>query len=68
MAEVSTILSVVGLFLLRIGVPVVLLIGLGILVDRWQTKREAEMRAQYSAEQEQAEAETERDEEIRRIA
>ncbi len=43
MAEILVVLSVVGLFLLRVGIPVVLLVGLGILIDRWQTKREAEV-------------------------
>jgi hypothetical protein len=33
-------LSVAVLFLLRIGIPVMLLVGLGILIDRWQSKRE----------------------------
>jgi hypothetical protein len=40
MDELLMILSVAGLFLLRIGVPVILLVGLGILIDRWQSKRE----------------------------
>lgn len=44
MSEILVVLSVVGLFLLRVGIPVVLLVGLGILIDRWQTKREVEAR------------------------
>ena len=41
-------LSVIGLFLLRVGVPVVLLIVVGMLVERWQRHREAEVK-QYMA-------------------
>lgn len=44
MGEILVVLSVVGLFLLRVGIPVVLLVGLGILIDRLQTKRETEAR------------------------
>lgn len=40
MEQLLTILSVVVLFLIRIGVPVIILISLGILIDRWQSRRE----------------------------
>ena len=40
MDDLLMVLSVAGLFLLRIGVPVLLLVGLGLLIDRWQSKRE----------------------------
>jgi hypothetical protein len=43
MNELVTILGVAALFLLRIGIPVILLVGLGLLIDRWQSKREAEI-------------------------
>jgi hypothetical protein len=36
-----------GLIVLRVGVPVVLLALLGLLIDRWQTKRNEEIRRQY---------------------
>lgn len=32
-------LGIVGLFFLRIGVPLLVLIGLGIALDRWQGRR-----------------------------
>lgn len=32
-------LSVIFLFLLRIGVPVLILVTLGVLLDRWQSRR-----------------------------
>ena len=32
-------LGIVGLFFLRIGVPLLVLIGLGIALDRWQSRR-----------------------------
>lgn len=40
MAEVGLILGVVGLFMVRIGIPFIALITLGTLVDRWQRKYE----------------------------
>lgn len=43
MNDLLTILSVTALFLLRIGVPVILLVALGLLIDRWQSKRESEV-------------------------
>jgi hypothetical protein len=40
MEDFVMVLSVAALFLLRIGIPVILLVGLGILIDRWQSHRE----------------------------
>lgn len=40
-------LGVALMFLVRIGVPVLVLIGLGILIDRWQSKKESEFAALY---------------------
>lgn len=40
MNEFLTVVSVVVLFLVRIGIPVILLVTLGLLIDRWQTQRE----------------------------
>ena len=48
MEQLFTILSVAALFLVRIGVPVLILIALGILVDRWQSKREDALRNELS--------------------
>jgi hypothetical protein len=39
MNDPLTIMGIVGMFLLRIGVPVVLLVVLGKLIDHWQTRR-----------------------------
>jgi hypothetical protein len=41
MDELITTLAVAALFLIRIGIPVALLVGLGVLIDRWQSRREA---------------------------
>ena len=43
----AEILSVAGLFLVRVGLPVLVLVLLGILIDRWQTGREAEALRKY---------------------
>lgn len=43
MDDLLTILGVVALFLIRIGIPVILLVGLGLLIDRWQSKRETDI-------------------------
>ncbi len=48
MSELLTILSVAGLFLLRIGVPVLALIILGIVTERWQTNREDRLAEYYA--------------------
>ncbi len=40
MEQVLTILGVAALFLVRIGVPVLVLIGVGLLVDHWQSNRD----------------------------
>jgi hypothetical protein len=56
MVEVSSVLAVLGLFMLRIGVPVVILITLGILIDRWQSRRDAEVRSMYRVGQIEDEA------------
>lgn len=40
MDELLLSLSVIGMFILRIGVPMLILVGIGIVVDRWQSRRE----------------------------
>ncbi|MBN1563823.1 MAG: hypothetical protein JXA10_08285 [Anaerolineae bacterium] len=65
MAELSSVLAVLGLFMLRIGIPVVALITLGILVDRWQSRREAEVRNMYAVGQIEDEAEAEVQDEVK---
>jgi hypothetical protein len=41
MADLSTVFTVLGLFMLRIGAPVLVLFGLGILIERWQARHRA---------------------------
>lgn len=67
MNEVLAVLSVVGLFVLRIGVPVLLLVALGILVDRWQNKRDEYIDQRYGTmtDAQTAEAEAEAEETAR---
>ena len=40
MEQLLLTLSIVALFLLRLGVPVIVLISLGVGIDRWQSRRE----------------------------
>lgn len=40
MEQLLLTLSVIVLFLVRIGVPVIILISLGAIIERWQNKRE----------------------------
>lgn len=40
MNDIVMIVSVAALFLIRIGIPIILLIGLGLLIDRWQSHRQ----------------------------
>ncbi len=37
--DLGAILNVMGFFLLRVGLPVILLVTLGILIDRWEKSR-----------------------------
>lgn len=37
------ILAIAGLFLVRVGIPLMVLIVLGLLIDRWQTRRNQEI-------------------------
>jgi hypothetical protein len=37
--DVGSILNVTGFFLLRVGLPVVLLFTLAVLIDRWERSR-----------------------------
>jgi hypothetical protein len=62
MDGVLAVLSVVGLFLLRIGVPVLLLVALGILIDRWQTRREQYIEQRYATQPAEVEAGAEAEE------
>jgi hypothetical protein len=41
MNEIAEVLSIVGLFFLRIGVPLVILLVIGTLIDRAYRRREA---------------------------
>ncbi len=44
MDQVLTILGVAALFILRIGIPVIVLVSLGLMIDHWQSKREEAVR------------------------
>jgi hypothetical protein len=74
MDGVLAVLSVIALFMLRIGVPVLLLVALGIIVDRWQTRREEYIDQRYGempqaqGVEAEAEAESEEEEKGRRVA
>ena len=46
MDQLLLTLSVAALFLVRIGVPVLVLITVGVLVDHWQSKREHDVQQQ----------------------
>lgn len=41
MEELILTLSVALLFLIRIGIPVTVLVGLGVFIDRWQHNHQA---------------------------
>jgi hypothetical protein len=43
MDDIMMVLGVAGLFLLRIGIPVILLVGLGLMIDHWQSRRESDI-------------------------
>jgi hypothetical protein len=70
MDGVLAVLSVIGLFMLRIGVPVLLLVALGILIDRWQTRRDEHIDQRYGTmpAAQPAEQEAEEEERARKAA
>ena len=39
MTEFGLVLSVVVMFFVRIGIPLLLLVVLGMIIDRWQKKQ-----------------------------
>jgi len=51
MNEMVAVLEVVGLFVLRVGVPLMMLVALGILIDKWQTRRNEEIKRMYQAQE-----------------
>ena len=53
MESIGLTVSVLILFLIRIGIPVLLLIILGTLIDRWQTAREKNIHNRYLPEDQQ---------------
>ena len=53
MQDIQLILSVTFMFFLRIGIPVLLLITLGAIIDRWQTARENDIRRRYGTDNKQ---------------
>ncbi len=74
MNEILEVVAIAGLFLLRVGAPVLLLVVLGVLIDRWQRNRNAEIQRQYNLGTEDEvlqiseEADAEREEKKRTIA
>jgi hypothetical protein len=48
MEQVLLVVSVAVMFIIRIGVPVILLLSLGILIDRWQSRREKEVQQELT--------------------
>lgn len=54
MQDIQLVLSVAVMFFLRIGIPLLVLIVLGTLIDRWQTNRENEIRQRYDSDDMQA--------------
>ena len=47
MSDLLLILSVVLMFFLRIGIPILALVVLSVIVNRWQTQREDYIREHY---------------------
>jgi len=48
MNDIIMVMSVVVMFFLRIGIPVIILVGLGILIDRWQRHRDAHIERNFN--------------------
>lgn len=39
MSELELVLSVIAFFMVRIGIPLILLVALGTMIDRWQRQQ-----------------------------
>ena len=73
MDSILEVVVIAGLFLLRIGVPLVILVILGLAIDRWQNHRDEQIKEHYvvllpKSKLTQAAAETTDDEEIEKAA
>ena len=44
----TEIIAIAGMFMVRVGIPIMALVFMGIMIDRWQTRREAEVMKQYN--------------------
>ncbi len=53
MESISLTVTVLVMFLIRIGIPILLLIILGTLIDRWQTAREKNIHNRYLSDDQQ---------------
>jgi hypothetical protein len=42
------VLSAMGLILLRVGLPVLALVVVGLVIDRWQTRRMQDVQTRYA--------------------
>lgn len=66
------IIAIAVLFIVRVGVPVLALVFLGIMIDRWQTNREAQIKRQYKRDVEidfkVSETKAQKDEQTRKAA
>lgn len=49
--KMLAVLTIVGMFLIRIGVPLTVLIIIGTLIDRHETKQRAQVQKIYKFEQ-----------------
>ncbi|MBZ0274693.1 MAG: hypothetical protein K8I60_01030 [Anaerolineae bacterium] len=48
MNDIMLVMSVIVMFTVRIGIPVIILVGLGVLIDRWQRRRESDIDRKYN--------------------
>lgn len=68
MNDIITILTVIGLFLIRIGIPLILLVAIGTLIERHQTRQRAEMMKIHKLYEQMEQTDLEDESEAQKVA
>lgn len=68
MNDVIVVLTVIGLFLVRIGIPLILLVALGTMIERYQSHQHAEMMKIHKLYEEMEQINLEDESEVQKVA
>ena len=68
MNDIWVVLTVIGMFLVRIGIPLILLVAIGTLIERHQTRQRVEMMKIHKLYEEMEQTELEDKSEVHKAA